>query len=143
MSSFTLLLAGIAINSMCMALILFVQYFADFAETYRILRWLMGDLDISSYEPLLTALPLVVVSFAIFAWLARPPPADQGAGQPGPYAKAPELDDTLQAEASTATKAPAGTRFRRSTIGCGVAFGSAQPVKPLRVKKNETAGAPR
>jgi iron complex transport system permease protein len=72
MSTNVLLLAGVTMNAFFSALILFVQYFADFAETYRILRWLMGDLDISSYEPLLTALPLVLVSFAVFAWLARP-----------------------------------------------------------------------
>ena len=72
LSTNVLLLAGVTLNSFFSALILFVQYFADFAETYRILRWLMGDLDISSYQPLLTALPLVVVSFAVFAWLARP-----------------------------------------------------------------------
>lgn len=72
LSTNVLLLAGVTMNAFFSALILFVQYFADYAETYRILRWLMGDLDISSYEPLLTALPLVLVSFAIFAWLARP-----------------------------------------------------------------------
>ena len=58
MSTNVLLLAGVTMNAFFSALILFVQYFADFAQTYRILRWLMGDLDISSYEPLLTALPL-------------------------------------------------------------------------------------
>ncbi len=72
MSTNVLLLAGVTMNAFFSALILFVQYFADFSQTYRILRWLMGDLDISSYEPLLTALPLVLVSFGIFAWLARP-----------------------------------------------------------------------
>jgi ABC-type Fe3+-siderophore transport system permease subunit len=72
LSTNVLLLAGVTMNAFFSALILFVQYFADFAQTYRILRWLMGDLDISSYEPLLTALPLVIVSFAVFAWLARP-----------------------------------------------------------------------
>jgi iron complex transport system permease protein len=72
MSTNVLLLAGVTMNAFFSALILFVQYFADFAETYRILRWLMGDLDISSYEPILTALPLVLVSFGVFAWLARP-----------------------------------------------------------------------
>jgi iron complex transport system permease protein len=72
LSTNVLLLAGVTMNAFFSALILFVQYFADFAQTYRILRWLMGDLDVSSYEPILTALPLVVVSFAIFAWLARP-----------------------------------------------------------------------
>jgi iron complex transport system permease protein len=72
LSTNVLLLAGVTMNAFFSALILFVQYFADFAETFRILRWLMGDLDVSSYQPLLTALPLAVVSFAVFAWLARP-----------------------------------------------------------------------
>ena len=72
LSTNVLLLAGVTMNAFFSALILFVQYFADFAETFRILRWLMGDLDVSSYQPLVAALPLVVVSFAVFAWLARP-----------------------------------------------------------------------
>jgi iron complex transport system permease protein len=72
LSTNVLLLAGVTMNAFFSALILFVQYFADFAQTYRILRWLMGDLDVSSYGPILTALPLVAVSFAVFAWLARP-----------------------------------------------------------------------
>ena len=67
-----LLLAGVTMNAFFSALILFVQYFADFADTYRTLRWLMGDLDVSSYQPLLAALPLLLVAFAVFAWLARP-----------------------------------------------------------------------
>lgn len=72
LSTDVLLLAGVTMNAFFSALILFVQFFADFSETFSILRWLMGDLDISSYQPLLTALPLVLFSFAAFAWLARP-----------------------------------------------------------------------
>jgi iron complex transport system permease protein len=72
LSTNVLLLAGVTLNAFLSALILFVQYFADFADTYRTLRWLMGDLDVSSYEPLLAALPLGVLGFAAFAWLARP-----------------------------------------------------------------------
>ncbi len=72
LSTNVLLLAGVTMNAFFSALILFVQYFADFSQTYRILRWLMGDLDVSSYQPIITALPLVVLSFASFAWLARP-----------------------------------------------------------------------
>jgi iron complex transport system permease protein len=72
LSTNVLLLAGVTMNAFFSALILFVQYFADFSQTYRILHWLMGDLDISSYQPILTALPLVVLSFVAFAWLARP-----------------------------------------------------------------------
>jgi iron complex transport system permease protein len=72
MSTNVLLLAGVTMNAFFSALILCVQYFADFAETFRTLRWLMGDLDVSSYEPLVTAVPLVLISFAVFVWLARP-----------------------------------------------------------------------
>src|SRR5688572_26290472 len=72
LSTNTLLLAGVTMNAFFSALILFVQYFADFADTFRIMRWLMGDLDVSSYTPLLSTLPLVIVSFGAFAWLARP-----------------------------------------------------------------------
>ncbi len=72
LSTNVLLLAGVTMNAFFSALILFVQYFADFAETFRILRWLMGDLDISSYQPLVTAAPLVIGALAVFAWLARP-----------------------------------------------------------------------
>ena len=72
LSTNVLLLAGVTLNAFFSALILFVQYFADFAETYRSLRWLMGDLDVSAYQPLVIALPLVVVAFVVFAWLARP-----------------------------------------------------------------------
>ena len=72
LSTDVLLLAGVTMNAFFSALILFVQYFADFAETYRTLRWLMGDLDVSSYEPLVTATPLIAAAFVVFAWLARP-----------------------------------------------------------------------
>jgi ABC-type Fe3+-siderophore transport system permease subunit len=72
LSTNVLLLAGVTMNAFFSALILFVQYFADFAQTFRILRWLMGDLDVSSYQPIITALPLVAISLAAFAWLARP-----------------------------------------------------------------------
>jgi iron complex transport system permease protein len=67
-----LLLAGVTMNAFFSAMILFVQYFASFADTYRTLRWLMGDLDVSSYQPILAALPTMIPAFAVFAWLARP-----------------------------------------------------------------------
>ena len=72
LSTTVLLLAGVTMNAFFSAMILFVQYFASFADTYRTLRWLMGDLDVSSYEPLLAAAPTAVISLAAFAWLARP-----------------------------------------------------------------------
>jgi iron complex transport system permease protein len=72
LSTTVLLLAGVTMNAFFSALILFVQYLSDFTETFRALRWLMGDLDVAGYEPLLTAAPLIVAAFVGFAWLARP-----------------------------------------------------------------------
>ncbi len=72
LSTTVLLLAGVTLNAFFSALILFVQYLSDFAETYRALRWLMGDLDVAGYLPILSALPFVIVAFLAFAWLARP-----------------------------------------------------------------------
>jgi iron complex transport system permease protein len=72
MSTTVLLLAGVTLNAFFSALILFVQYLSDFSQTFRALRWLMGDLDVAGYPPLVAALPLVLLAFVGFAWLARP-----------------------------------------------------------------------
>jgi len=69
MSTNVLLLAGVTLNAFISALILLVQYFADFAETYRMLRWLMGDLDVGGFLPIVTVLPLFVVACVLFATL--------------------------------------------------------------------------
>jgi len=69
MSTSVLLLAGVTLNSFFSALILFVQYLSDFAETFRTVRWLMGDLDLGSFAPVVAVLPLLVAAFAIFALL--------------------------------------------------------------------------
>jgi iron complex transport system permease protein len=71
LSTHVLLLAGVTMNAFFSAVILFVQYFADFTQSVRTIRWLMGDLDVSSYTPLAAALPLVAVAGAGFAFLPR------------------------------------------------------------------------
>ena len=69
LSTAVLLLAGVTLNAFFSALILFVQYFADFTQVYRATRWLMGDLDVGGVQPLVAALPLVVLAFLLFALL--------------------------------------------------------------------------
>jgi iron complex transport system permease protein len=71
LSTSVLLLAGITLNAFFSALILFVQYLADFSQTMRTVRWLMGDLDVASYAPILAALPFTIAAFAVFAFLPR------------------------------------------------------------------------
>jgi iron complex transport system permease protein len=59
------------LNSIFSALILFVQFLADFTQTFQTVRWLMGDLDVSSYRPVVAALPPIGLAFGAFALLPR------------------------------------------------------------------------
>ncbi len=70
LSTAVLLLAGVTLNAFISAAILFVQYMSDFTQTMQAIRWLIGDLDVGSYAPIVAALPLVGVAFAVFAVLA-------------------------------------------------------------------------
>ena len=71
LSTIVLLLAGVTMTAFFQALILFTQYLADFADTFRTVRWLMGTLDVGSYTPILAALPIVLAAFAMLATLPR------------------------------------------------------------------------
>jgi iron complex transport system permease protein len=51
-SSFTLLLAGVTMNSMCFAIILFLHNLANFSQSFAISRWLMGGIDAVEYSTL-------------------------------------------------------------------------------------------
>ncbi len=66
LSSFTLLLAGVSINTICLALILFLQYTAQFAQSFAIVRWLMGGLDAVQYRVIAG---LAVVALPALAWV--------------------------------------------------------------------------
>ena len=46
----TLLLAGVAMSLSCSALFLFVQYWADFTRTFRMVRWMMGGLSVVGWS---------------------------------------------------------------------------------------------
>src|SRR4051794_22703468 len=68
MSSFTLLLAGIALNSMRNAMILFIHSIAGLTQSFSITRWMMGGIDSVEYSTLgwlaLVILPTVAVVLA-------------------------------------------------------------------------------
>jgi iron complex transport system permease protein len=65
LSAFTLLLSGIAINSVCSAFILILSGFAGVARSFSIARWLIGSVDATSYSAL-AALGIVVALAAGF-----------------------------------------------------------------------------
>ena len=52
LSSFTLLLAGVTMNSISLAIVLFLHNLASFSQSFAISRWLMGGLDAVEYSTL-------------------------------------------------------------------------------------------
>lgn len=64
-STHTMLLIGVALGFLCSALILLIQYFADFTDTFRMVRWMMGSMSVVGYQPLLRVTPFVAVGAAV------------------------------------------------------------------------------
>jgi len=64
LSTFTLILAGVTISLFFSAVILFTHYLADFTETYRMIRWLMGALDVAGW-----IYPTTLAVFLVFIYL--------------------------------------------------------------------------
>lgn len=58
----TMLLAGVAAGFFFSSLILFIQYTADMYDSFRLLRWLMGGLDVVGFAPVRTMVPFVLIS---------------------------------------------------------------------------------
>lgn len=71
LSPFTLLLAGITINSICLAAILFLHSFATFGQSFVITRWLMGGIEAVSPQTLLFLSATILPLAAWCSWRAR------------------------------------------------------------------------
>lgn len=67
-STATMLLAGVAVSLFCASLILFTQYISDFTQSFRILRWLMGGLDVMGTARLFGLAPMILIG-AVFLFL--------------------------------------------------------------------------
>jgi len=70
-SAVVLLLGGVTVHALLSAVIAFVQYLADFTQTFRNVRWLMGSLDVASYATIAAALFPLTIAWVGFATLPR------------------------------------------------------------------------
>jgi iron complex transport system permease protein len=70
-STLVLLLAGVTLSSLLAAMSSFVRYLADFTETLRTVRWLMGSLDVGAFAPIAVAAVPLTAAVAGFATLPR------------------------------------------------------------------------
>ncbi len=67
----TLLLAGVTLHFFFSALILLIQYTADFTQSYQMVRWVMGGLDLVELQRLAVVAPLVLVGLVVMVVLSR------------------------------------------------------------------------
>jgi iron complex transport system permease protein len=64
-SSNGILLAGIAVSFFFSSVLMFSQYISSMRDSFRIVRWLMGGVEVFGYGPLLTMLPFVAVGLVL------------------------------------------------------------------------------
>jgi len=68
--TFTLLLAGVTLNFVFGALVLFFQYASNFAQTYSMTKWMMGSLNVVGYSPWARTAPLALISVIVVTLLS-------------------------------------------------------------------------
>ena len=68
--TFTLILAGVTLNFIFFAVMMFIHYAANFNQSYLMTRWTMGALDTADMRTVLGAAPFVIGCVAGLMWIA-------------------------------------------------------------------------
>lgn len=66
-----LLLSGVTMSFFFSAMILAIHYFSDFTESHRMIRWMMGGLDVLGYRSLISIFPLWLLGTIILILKSR------------------------------------------------------------------------
>lgn len=66
-----LLLAGVTANFFFASMVMFIHYLSDFTQSFQIVRWLMGGLDITDYKTVGSILPMVILGVGGLMYIAR------------------------------------------------------------------------
>jgi iron complex transport system permease protein len=76
----TMLLAGIAVSFLFSSMLMFFQYLSDMHDSFQIVRWLMGGMEVFGYDNVVIMLIFIMIGSAII------------------FLKLPELDHLLTGE---------------------------------------------
>ena len=68
--TFTLLLAGVTLNFVFGALIMFIHYAANFNQGYLMTQWMMGALDTANMRTVARAAPFVIACLVGLLWIS-------------------------------------------------------------------------
>jgi iron complex transport system permease protein len=68
--TFTLLLAGVTLNFIFGALIMFIHFAANFTQGYMMTRWTMGSLDTADMNAVMRTAPFVIACLIALIWIS-------------------------------------------------------------------------
>ena len=66
-----LLLAGVTANFFFASMVMFIHYMSDFTQSFQIVRWLMGGLDITDYQTVWSICPFEIIGIAGLIYVSR------------------------------------------------------------------------
>ena len=66
-SPLTMLLAGISVSFLFSSMLLFMQYLSSMRDSFQIVRWLMGGIQVAGYGSLVTMLPFWLLGSLLIA----------------------------------------------------------------------------
>ncbi|MGB8506940.1 MAG: iron ABC transporter permease, partial [Pyrinomonadaceae bacterium] len=66
-----LLLAGVVMNTIAAAGVIFIQYFADYSRALQILRWTIGSLDVVGFDLVWRMLVFLVPGWVVLLAMSR------------------------------------------------------------------------
>jgi len=66
-----MILAGVTVNFFFAALVMFIHYMSDISQSFQIVRWLMGGLDITDYSTILCISPIVLIGICCLIFFSR------------------------------------------------------------------------
>ena len=66
-----LLLAGVTANFFFASMVMFIHYMADFTQSFQIVRWLMGGMDITDYQTVWSICPFVILGIVGLIYVSR------------------------------------------------------------------------
>lgn len=64
-SNLTILLAGIAVSFLFSSMLMFLQYMSSLRDSFQILRWLMGGIEVAGYNSIFTMLPFYLTGMIL------------------------------------------------------------------------------
>jgi iron complex transport system permease protein len=66
-----LLLAGVTVNFFFASLVMLIHYLSNTAQSFQIVRWLMGGVDVIDFQTTIAICPLIIIGIITLIYISR------------------------------------------------------------------------